>query len=135
MGNDYIYDIYCTSRTNSEGGVGMKVIIAGSRTITDIELVEKAIEDSPFDITEVVTGCARGVDTLGIKFAWEHMIPKKEFPADWDKYGKAAGFIRNKQMAEYADALIAVWDGKSKGTAHMIDIAKKEGLEVFIYEE
>ena len=113
----------------------MKVIVAGSRDITKGSIVFDAIDESPFDITEVVSGHARGVDTLGEEWAVEHKTPLIMSPANWELYGKAAGFVRNRHMADYADALIAVWDGESKGTANMIKIAKKEGLEVFIYEE
>ena len=110
----------------------MKVIIAGSRTISDRESVEAAIKASGFEITEVVCGMARGVDTEGFNWAKDNNIPVKEFHADWEKYGRAAGPIRNKQMAEYADALIAFWDGKSRGTKHMIDLAKRANLKVRI---
>jgi hypothetical protein len=111
----------------------MKTIIAGGRDITDYETVVKAIEQSQFDITEVVSGMALGVDTLAIAFANDNNIPVKQFPADWNKHGRAAGPIRNGQMAEYADALIAVWDGESKGTKNMITQAKQNHLKVYIY--
>jgi len=112
----------------------MKTIIAGSRTITDLRLLEKVIEESSFNITEVVCGGARGVDDLGRKWAGNgNIIPVKMFPAKWDEYGKSAGYRRNVEMANYADALIAIWDGSSKGTKHMIDIAKKQGLKIFIH--
>lgn len=111
----------------------MKTIIAGSRNIQDLRFVEQAIEESGFNITQVVCGCARGVDDLGRKWAGNgNRIPVKLFMAKWNKLGKSAGYIRNKQMAEYADALIAIWDGESKGTKHMIDLAKERGLKVFV---
>lgn len=112
----------------------MKTIIAGSRGITDYLTVLKAIEQSGFSVTEVVSGCARGVDRLGERFATEENLPLYKFPADWDKHGKRAGYRRNEQMAENADAVIAVWDGESRGTKHMIDIATNKGLKVFVYE-
>ena len=112
----------------------MKVIIAGSRTITDYQVVEEAIKESGFNIVEVVSGKARGVDRLGELYAELNNLYIKSFWADWHRYGKAAGPIRNRQMADYADALIAVWDGQSKGTLHMINIAKEKELKVFIYE-
>lgn len=113
----------------------MKTIIAGSRNVQDYRLVCKAVEQSKFPITEVVSGAARGVDQLGGLWAHEHGIPVREFPADWNgPAGKAAGFVRNAAMAEYADALIAVWDGRSRGTEHMIRVARKSGLHVFIFE-
>lgn len=110
----------------------MKVIIAGTRTITDRSMVEQAIRDSNFLITEVVCGSAPGVDTIGFDWAWENGIPVKSFPADWRKHGKAAGPIRNKAMSEYADALILVWDGKSRGSENMLLHAQQRGLPVFI---
>lgn len=112
----------------------MKTIIAGSRGITDLRLLEKAIEASGIDVSQVVCGGARGVDDLGRKWAGNgHRIPVKMFPAQWDRYGKSAGHIRNTQMAHYAEALIALWDGKSKGTKHMIKEAKNLKLQVFVY--
>lgn len=111
----------------------MKTIIAGSRAITDYETICQAVAHFNEDITEVVSGCARGVDTLGEQWAQMRQVPVKRFPADWNKHGKSAGYIRNRQMAEYAEALIAVWDGKSRGTKNMIEEAKKRGLLVFIH--
>lgn len=125
----------------------MKTIIAGSRDITDMTLVYDAVDESGFDISEVVCGKAPGVDTLGESYAVGFGIPVKSFPAKWKditvpgavirrgKYGlynAIAGHTRNQQMAEYADALIAVWDGQSTGTADMISRAKKLGLKVYI---
>lgn len=111
----------------------MKTIIAGGREITDIELVRQAVKLSGFEITEVVSGKARGVDTLGEQYAEENSIPVRDFPARWDLLGKAAGFIRNKEMANYGEALIAVWDGDSAGTRNMIKNARSKGLKVFVY--
>ncbi len=110
----------------------MKTIIAGSRDITDYDVVAKAIKQSGFKITEIVSGGARGVDKLGEKYARLHNYPCSFFPAQWDKYSKSAGYKRNAEMAEYADALIAVWDGTSPGTSHVIKLAKKLGLKVFV---
>ena len=109
----------------------MKVIIAGSRSIINYRAVRSAIERVGIEITEVVSGTARGVDKLGERWAAENNIPIKRFPADWNKHDKRAGYLRNVEMAEYADALIAIWDGESKGTKHMIDIAIKNGLSVY----
>ena len=102
----------------------MKVIIAGSRTLSNPLLITQAIEESGFEVTEVVSGCAQGVDRAGEDWAALNNIPVKRFPAKWHKHGRQAGWLRNKEMAVYADALIAIWDGKSKGTRHMIEIAK-----------
>ena len=82
---------------------------------------------------ELVSGCAGGVDRLGEKYADFYGIPVKQFPANWETYGKRAGFMRNIQMAEYADALIAVWDGVSSGTRHMINTAQQKGLKVYVH--
>jgi YspA, cpYpsA-related SLOG family len=111
----------------------MKVIIAGSREIYDMGLLNRTVKASQYLITEVVCGMARGVDGLGWQWATYLNIPIKEFPADWDTYGESAGYKRNVQMAEYADALIAITNGRSRGTAHMIDIATERGLKVFVH--
>lgn len=112
----------------------MKCIIAGSRTAT-IEHTLRAVMECPFteEIVEVVSGCARGADSYGEMIAEETGTPIKRFQAEWDKYGRGAGHIRNQQMAEYADALIAVWDGESPGTLNMIENAKKLGLRIYIH--
>jgi hypothetical protein len=103
----------------------MKVIIAGSRDliVTDEELKEIIVDSigtfGEFKITEIVSGGANGIDNCGEKFAKKYKIPLKRFPADWNTHGKAAGPIRNRQMAEYADALLAIHHN-SKGTQNMI---------------
>lgn len=112
----------------------MKTIIAGSRSITDKALVYQAVKESDFDITEVVSGGAKGVDKLGEQYAIECLIPIKLFRANWNKFGHAAGPLRNIEMAKYAEALIAIWNGTSTGTAHMIDQARRHGLKVFVKE-
>lgn len=110
----------------------MKTIIAGGRNITDYNLIIEAVQEANFEITEIVSGGAKGVDALGEKYATEHNINLKIFPANWEKYKRAAGPIRNKQMAEYADALIAVWDGQSRGTKNMIEQAADHHLKVYV---
>lgn len=110
----------------------MKVIIAGSRSIRSRDVVSDAIEESEFDITEVVSGGAIGVDLLGELWAERSSIKAKVFFPDWKGLGKRAGIERNKKMAGYADALIAVWDGKSKGTKNMIEEARRRGLKIFV---
>lgn len=115
----------------------MKVIIAGGREGFDEETVFEILNVAAIDIeiTEVVSGCAPGVDELGQLWASERGIPVKRFPADWNQHGKAAGPIRNEQMANYADALIAIWDGKSRGTGDMIKRAKRRGLLTSVFIE
>ena len=99
----------------------MKVIIAGTRDVTDYKLVVDTITRSGYNITEVVSGCATGVDRLGEQWARANDINVKEMPANWTLYGKSAGPRRNKDMAEYADAAVIIWDGKSAGTRNMIE--------------
>lgn len=111
----------------------MKVIVAGSRSIESLGVVKKAIEDSGFEITEIVSGRAKGVDRLGEHYALVKSIPTKLFPADWDKHGKAAGPMRNREMADYADAAVIIWDGVSTGTKHMIYEMNKRGKKCHIY--
>jgi len=110
----------------------MKTIIAGSRNIQDYGLIEKAVKASKFIITEVVCGGANGVDRLGASWAMMNNIPVKYFLAEWDRYSKGAGTIRNRQMADYADSLIAIWDGNSPGTGNMIKEAKIRKLHTYI---
>ena len=98
----------------------MKVIIAGSRGCNNLEMVERAVSRSGFKITEVISGCAHGIDTMGERWAEKNGVPVVRFPAEWGKYGKAAGPIRNGQMAAYGEALIAVLAHQSKGTRNMI---------------
>ncbi len=110
----------------------MRTIIAGSRTIKQYAVVEQAIRESALNITEVVSGAAYGVDQLGEMYGKRNGLPIRSFPAEWQKYGKSAGYRRNEVMAKNADALIAVWDGESRGTKHMIDIARAAGLTVYV---
>ena len=110
----------------------MKIIIAGGRTFDNYELLFEKCEQA-FSLQteiEIVTGKCVGADSLGEQYAKEKGYKITEFPADWDKYGKAAGYKRNEQMALYADALIAFFDGESKGTKLMIELAKKHELKV-----
>ena len=110
----------------------MKVIIAGGRDFDDYLLLLQAVVKANFDITEVVSGGAKGADALGELFARDMDLSLSCFPANWDLHGRAAGPIRNGEMAEYADALIAMWDGKSSGTRNMIKQAKDRGLRVHV---
>lgn len=114
----------------------MKTIIAGSRGCHDFSEVCKAIELSGFgdEISEIVSGGALGVDQLGEKFARKFQVPLKVFLADWKGFGKSAGMVRNRQMADYADALIAIRLNNSAGTTNMIQEAKKRKLKVFVHD-
>ena len=114
----------------------MKLIIAGSRNYHDCvvyELIHTTISklNETNQVKELVTGCAKGVDAFAEKYGRRYNIPIVKFPADWEKYGKAAGPIRNKQMAIYADALLLIWDGESRGSANMLKNAKEQGLKIF----
>lgn len=111
----------------------MKTIIAGSRTITNYDILLEAIEDSGITPSEVISGTCNGVDILGERWAKENDIPIVCFPADWEKYGRSAGMIRNIEMAKYADALIAVWDGVSPGTENMVKLAVKHKLLYYVH--
>jgi hypothetical protein len=107
----------------------MKLIIAGSRCVEESdEIVADALVFaglSDVSISEVVSGGANGADRAGEKWARFASIKVVKFPANWDKYGKSAGYKRNVQMAEYTDAGLIIWDGKSRGSKHMIDILTK----------
>ena len=109
-----------------------KVIVAGSRDFRDYELLKRVLDHllshKAVEEVEIVSGTARGADEMGERFAKEKGYALKQFPADWDTFGKSAGYRRNSQMADYADACVVFWDGKSRGTKHMIDLAEKTGL-------
>jgi hypothetical protein len=112
-----------------------KVIIAGTRKFADYTLLCSSCDRllSQKGLTHdiiIVSGTARGADKLGERYAKERGYNVELFPADWENKGRAAGYIRNADMANNADALIAFWDGTSHGTAHMIDIARKKNLPV-----
>lgn len=109
-----------------------KVIIAGSRTFNDYELLKSVCNKLIHERIEIVSGTANGADKLGERYAKEFGHTIKYFPADWNKYGKAAGYKRNAEMAKYSEVLITFWDGKSKGTKHMIKLAKDCKLEIHI---
>lgn len=112
----------------------MKVIIAGSRGFSDFQLMYAKCEEILANVkeAEIVSGTAKGADKMGEHYASLRGFSVKQFPADWNKHGKAAGYLRNKDMAEYADMLIAFWDGESRGTKHMIDLANERKLTVHV---
>jgi len=114
----------------------MKVIIAGSRKFNDYKKLCKICDHLLQNQTniEIVSGTAKGADKLGEQYAKERGFKLTKFPANWNKYGKAAGPKRNQQMAQYADALIAFWDGKSRGTKNMITLARSLKLRIKIYK-
>lgn len=117
-----------------------KLIVAGGRDFRDYATLSRKLQTIRLmiwdnclaDDLEIVSGTARGADQLGERWARENQVSLTQFPADWDRYGKSAGYRRNEQMAKYAHTLLAAWDGKSRGTGHMIDLAKEYGLGVMI---
>jgi len=115
----------------------MKIVVCGSRYVTSYELVkekiEQCIKENNIRIAQLVSGGAKGVDTLAENWAIQKGIEVIRFPANWDKYGLSAGPIRNRQMANYCDIVIAIWDGKSRGTKNMIDYSESIKKKVYIY--
>jgi hypothetical protein len=128
----------------------MKIIVAGSRDILPgrrdytsqqwmkiyartkkyvFDTIDELIDDDELIVSEIVSGTAHGVDRLGEAWANAHSINIKRFPADWDTYGRRAGFIRNAEMADYADGLILIWDGKSHGSKMMLNLALDRDLD------
>ena len=114
-----------------------KVIVAGSRNYTDYEEARAYIDlclsriRTEYDLVILSGGC-RGADRLGERYAAERGYPVIRFPADWDTYGRSAGPIRNREMAEASDYVICFWDGRSRGTRQIIDCAEKLGKPVKI---
>ena len=119
----------------------MKTIIAGTRTFRDYTLLEEVLLNLSWEVSEVVCGCSRGADQLGERWARVHKVPCVRFPAEWNRrgseYDPLAGLRRNVQMGKYADALVLFWDGRSKGSKHMMKVAEVLELKTKIirYEE
>ena len=104
----------------------MKLAIVGSRTFNDYEKLVDFIDEN-YDFNEIdyiVSGGAKGADTLGERFAKEYGFDTIIFPTEWKKYGKRAGFIRNVQIIDECDECVCFWDGQSRGTKHDIDLCK-----------
>lgn len=115
-------------------GKAFKLIVAGSRTICSYDALAEYYQQAQMPAIEIVSGKAKGVDTLGESLAASLEIPVAEFPADWEAEPRAAGFIRNKKMAEYGDAGLLLWDGCSKGTKNMEEQLLKLGKTVKLFE-
>ena len=112
----------------------MKYIIAGGRDFNNRAIMNKILSKYISPSSDIIiSGCAQGADTLGAEWAATHGVALQTFPAQWDQYGKAAGYIRNAEMGEYADAAIIFWNSKSKGTAHMIKTMKKLGKSYSVF--
>ena len=110
-----------------------KVIIAGGRDFSDYEFLKLTMDHLLSNITSeigIVCGMAKGADLLGKRYANEKGYKVFCFPADWSSFGKSAGFVRNEEMAQNADALVAFWNGKSRGTQHMIKTAERYKLKI-----
>lgn len=113
-----------------------RIIELPSKTMEDHHKFFGAFYVNPLnhnDTLEIVSGAARGADQLGETFAISRNIPIRKFPADWENFGRSAGFVRNREMAEYADALLLLWDGKSRGSQNMLLEAAKRGLRLYVY--
>lgn len=117
-----------------------RIIICGSRDFCDTKIFNETMKNLRINAErsdiEIISGHARGADRMGEIFAKENNIRLKIFPAQWDKYGKSAGYRRNDQMLQYAlqehAIVIAFWDGTSRGTKHMIDTSRRIGAEVHV---
>lgn len=112
-----------------------RMIVAGSRDFSDYDYLAKMLDGLSAHIADTITilcGECRGADRLGKRYAIEHGYDVASYPADWKKYGKSAGYIRNREMAKNADSLVAFWNGVSRGTKHMIDLATEYGLEITV---
>jgi hypothetical protein len=111
----------------------MKVIIAGSRSITEYADVNRAMQACGFEPTEIVCGGQRGAPFLGQRWAYTNGIPLKFFPPDRTKWGRSADRISNLEMAKYADALVALWDGESERTIHLIAKMRERNKPVYVH--
>lgn len=110
----------------------MKYAIIGSRNFCDYELMEKTLKE--YDISEIISGGAKGADSLAARYADQNDISLVVFKADWKRYGRAAGVIRNTDIIDSSDVVIAFWDGVSRGTKNSIDKAIKAGKSVNIID-
>lgn len=111
----------------------MRVIIGGSRSVASVEAVEAAIAQAGWAITEVITGNSRGADAVAAKWAKDRGVLVTIIPVEWSKYGGRADAIRNERIADMAEACILVWDGFSRGTANMIEVARARNLPLVVY--
>jgi hypothetical protein len=112
----------------------MRVIIGGSRSISDFAALESAIVESGFQIDRVITGNSTGVDAMVQHWAQKQGIPLSVMPVEWNQYGGRAEQIRNEQIIEVADACILIWDGFSKGTHHLREVVQRRGLKLCVYQ-
>ena len=125
------------SDTSESKTADVKVIIAGGREFTDYAVLKRVCDHMLSKVKEtsnltIISGGARGVDQMGERYAKENNINLTIKKADWETHGKSAGYKRNQEMANIATHLIAFWDGQSRGTKHMIDIAKRDNLKSYV---
>jgi len=118
----------------------MNILIAGSRNFNDYNFLKEEVNNiliNKYDNITIISGCAKGVDKFGEKFAAEYNINVLKFPAQWDLHGKKAGYLRNEEMVNFLnkenDFAIFFWDGESKGTTHTINLCKKKGIKSYIF--
>ena len=112
-----------------------KLIVAGSRSFSDFDRLAADLDRllvRRFPDVEIVSGGAAGADALAERYARSRGLAFRAFPADWRRWGKLAGPIRNRQMADYGSAAVVYWDGRSRGTADMISSASAAGLRVVV---
>ena len=118
----------------------MRLIIAGSRSLTDYRLLTCCLQQTQFlaelqpSMCIILSGCARGIDRMAIRWAREQGLNVERHPAKWMEHGQAAGFKRNEQMVRIADGLLAIWDGVSSGTAHCMGRAHAKGIPMEVFQ-
>jgi hypothetical protein len=110
----------------------LKIGVVGSRGFNDYKLLKDTLDKYLDSVYLIVSGGAKGADQLGEKWANENGIKTLIFKPEWDKFGKVAGFLRNKDIVDHSDIIIAFWDGMSRGSEDTIKQAKKAGKEVII---
>lgn len=108
----------------------MHTIIAGSRTVTDYQILLDALAHVRWEITTVISGA----DRLGERYARENNLALEQYPADWKRHGKRAGYLRNVEMTDSARGCVVLWDGKSKGAKMMIEIAQRCKLRLLVFQ-
>ena len=115
----------------------MRAAIVGSRTFNNYEVLKDFIDstclDNDIEIDTIVSGGAKGADALGERYADEYALEKLIFRAEWDKYGKSAGFRRNVDIIDNCDICFAFWDGESHGTKHDIDLCSEKDKPCYVY--
>ena len=141
MENAEMKESYLSEKYLNDYQEASRVIIAGGRDFDDYEYMSTKLNELFKDpntfnnkMIKVISGMAKGADSLGIQYADENKLTKILFPANWKEYPRIAGFLRNNDMLSIATHLIAFWDGKSSGTKHMIEIAQMKGIPVWVFE-